>query len=374
MFAQAVAIAAAVLAALVPVKAELVEQWYTGGIYPPLQRALTTVSNLVPFAWMDVALVVAAIWLVRLWWTAWGSSHSWWHAPRAHRLLRAVLTTAAAVACVYLVFLALWGLNYRRVPLARQLVLDKPAPSTAAVVRLGLDAVGKLNTLHEPAHGAGWDEPDWKNASLRSAGAAALRLLARPSPVVQARLKRSMLGLVFRWNGVDGMTNPFGLEVLANPDLLPFERPFVAAHEWAHLAGYADESDANFVGWLTCLNSDVPAQYSAWLYLYWQIAGELGSAERPRLAATLAAGPRGDLDAITARLRRGDIPLFRRASWAAYDQYLKANHVQAGVRSYGEVVTLILRARFEDGWRPVLRDGAASRPAFGRAPAPVPAS
>ena len=33
-----------------------------------------------------------------------------------------------------------------------------------------------------------------------------------------------------------------------------------------------------------------------------------------------------------------------------YDQYLKANRVEAGVRSYGLVVTLILRARFDESW------------------------
>ena len=36
-----------------------------------------------------------------------------------------------------------------------------------------------------------------------------------------------------------------------------------------------------------------------------------------------------------------------------YDQYLKANRVEAGVRSYGLVVTLILRARFDEEWKPV---------------------
>jgi hypothetical protein len=50
----------------------------------------------------------------------------------------------------------------------------------------------------------------------------------------------------------------------------------------------------------------------------------------------------------------------QRASWKIYDQYLKANRVEAGVRSYGEVVNLILRARFEDGWTPVRRDGPPS--------------
>ena len=41
----------------------------------------------------------------------------------------------------------------------------------------------------------------------------------------------------FTWTGVDGMINPLALESIVHPDLLPFERPFVLAHEWAHLAG-----------------------------------------------------------------------------------------------------------------------------------------
>ncbi len=59
--------------------------------------------------------------------------------------------------------------------------------------------------------------------------------------------------LYFRKAAIDGMTDPFFLEIILNPDVLPLERPFVLAHEWAHLAGYADESEANFVAWLTCI-------------------------------------------------------------------------------------------------------------------------
>jgi hypothetical protein len=140
---------------------------------------------------------------------------------------------------------------------------------------------------------------------------------------------------------------------MANPDLLAIERPFVAAHEWAHLAGFADESEANFVGWLTCLQGDARAQYSGWMFLYWQLTGEVSAADRTHLASALQSGPRRDVDDIAERLRRGRWPLLQRSSWKVYDQYLKANRVEAGVRSYGLVVTLILRARFEDGWRPV---------------------
>ena len=158
------------------------------------------------------------------------------------------------------------------------------------------------------------------------------------------------------------MVNPFGLEVLVNPDLLPFERPFVAAHEWAHLAGFADEAEASFVGWLTCLRGSEAAQYSGWLNVYWQVAGEVAGPERAELDRGLASGPRQDLAAVVTRVRDGQLPWLRDAGWRVYDQYLKANRVEEGVRSYGAVVTLILRARYGEGRVPVRRTSAGAQP------------
>src|SRR5678816_268610 len=237
-----------------------------------------------------------------------------------------------------------------------RLVLDRPAPNSEQVVELGLNAVSEMNRLYSTAHEGRGVEVEWRDAALRNAFADVQHALASAPDAEPARLKRSLLGPYFRWAGVDGMVNPFGLEVIANPDLLPFERPFVAAHEWSHLAGYANEAEANFVGWLTCVRASPSHQYSGWFYLYWQIAGEVSAEERARLNAALADGPRRDVNAVIARLRRGQIPALQQASWQVYDKYLKANRVEAGVRSYGEVVTLLLRARFAPEWVPVRRD------------------
>jgi hypothetical protein len=95
--------------------------------------------------------------------------------------------------------------------------------------------------------------------------------------------------------------------------------------------------------------------YSGWMFLYWQLSGEVGAEDRTRLSALLESGPRRDVDDIRERLRRGRWPLLQRSSWQVYDQYLKANRVEAGIRSYGLVVTLILRARFDEGWKPRVR-------------------
>jgi hypothetical protein len=168
-------------------------------------------------------------------------------------------------------------------------------------------------------------------------------------------MKASLLGPYFRWTSVDGMINPFGLEAIANPDLLPFELPFVAAHEWGHLAGYADESEASFIGFLTCIRAATPAAYSGWLFLYWQINSEVGIDDRRTLAAGVADGPRRDIAAIAERLRSGEVPMLRDAGWRVYDQYLKANRIEEGVRNYGLVLTLLTRARFGENWTPVRR-------------------
>ena len=351
------AVGLALVFALAPVPAEFIERWFSSGAYPVIQRAVTSATNAAPLAVFDV-LVVAALAAILV--TLFRGGRAAWRARRPKPLLVTLGHVAAALAVAYLVFLAGWGLNYRRIPMFERLNVARGAPSSEDVLQLGLRAVAEVNRLYEPAHHAGWNDDESDDRELRRAFGEVQRTLGGTASAVPGRLKRTMFGPYFRWVGVDGMINPFGLEVLANPDLLPFERPFVAAHEWAHLAGYAHEAEANFVGWLTTLRADVPAQYSGWVFLYWQVSGEVGEQERARLAAALALGPRRDVEAIIARLRRGRWPLLQRAGWAAYDQYLKANRVDEGIRSYGEVVTLILRARFEDGWIPVLRDETAS--------------
>jgi hypothetical protein len=182
--------------------------------------------------------------------------------------------------------------------------------------------------------------PPWLEAPFQAAqielGIPAARL---------GRPKSTIFGFYFRRSAIDGMTDPFFLEVLVNPEVLPFERPFVVAHEWAHLAGHAEESEANFIAWLACLLGDIRAQYSGWLALYPYLARSLSDEERQSITSELSAGPRRDLAAIAERIARSS-PRVRRAAARAYDRFLKANRVDAGIASYDAVVSLVLGTRF----------------------------
>lgn len=351
MIFQLIVIALAVLGYLVRVPAAWVERFYTRGVYAWLQPVLTGVSNRVPFALLDVLVVAGAALLIvgAVQAGARALRGSAWRATG-----RFLLNLLAAVAAVYLAFLGAWGLNYQRQPLAERLAFDAGAAGHDAVVRLARNVVIQLNQLHDRAHREGF--PDW--ARLRPAMDPAFHatqgLLA---PGVRPRTgvaKGTLLGYYFERAGVSGMTDPFLLEVLVDRNLLPFERPFVLAHEWAHLAGYGDEAEANFVGWLTCVNGAAPAAYSGWLYLYAEVMAALPREERLSLVRALAAGPRADLAAVAERTRRIQ-PLLQSVSWRVYDRYLRANRVGEGIASYDRALVLVLGSRFVNGWTPVMK-------------------
>jgi hypothetical protein len=341
----------AVIAAIVPFPAVLVEKYYSRGLYVPLQRLVTAVSNLAPFALFDaVILLTAGWWLTRL------AGDLRQHRGGRRALGRVLARTATVAALLYLAFLAMWGWNYRRVPLVEQFAFDVSAVTPAAARELALAAVTALNVLHAPAHRSGFadfgPEGDLAAAFARTQRGLGLEPQARPG-----RPKRSLLDRYFVSAGVAGMTDPFFLETLVASDLLPVERPFVVAHEWGHLAGFADEGEANLVGWLACIRGPESAQYSGWLFLYDEVAGSLAARDRSEVAAVLAPGPRADLRSIAERLRRNVNPALSAAGWRVYDSYLKANRIEAGTRSYAEVVRLMLGIEFDENWNPLPPSG-----------------
>jgi hypothetical protein len=154
---------------------------------------------------------------------------------------------------------------------------------------------------------------------------------------------------------VAGMTDPYFLETLVASDLLPFERPAVIAHEWSHLAGITDEGEANFVGWVTCMQGAARDRYSGWLFLYDELSGALPGPAMKNIAASLGPGPRADLLAIRARLQRNINPTVAMAGWRVYDSYLKANRVEEGAASYAGVVRLVTGTAFDSNWLPRLK-------------------
>jgi Protein of unknown function (DUF3810) len=331
-----VAVAAAL--AVVPLRPALVERYYADSFYPRLQAHLTPWSNQTPVALFDFILIFLIITLVVLLW------RTVWQAVRQRsisRFLRGMLVTTTLLAQVYLWFALAWGLNYEREPLENTIGYDRSRVTPAALRMLAERAVVETNKGYAAGHAAGFPELREVPPGLVRAFHEVEQRLGRTRPTVPGRPKYTLLAPLFRISGTDGMHAPFMLETLLNPDLTPPERPAVLTHEWAHLAGYAPEDDASFVGMLAALRADAGARYSAWLTLMFETVRQVPRQERQRLFALLEEGPRRDQQAILARLE-SRVEIVHRASWATYDQYLKAQGVREGIQSYSRVVELLL--------------------------------
>ena len=344
MFWRILLTGAAAAAALVPLPPAYVERLYSSGLYARLQPAVTSTTNLVPFALLDLLLVAGAVALA---WLTIARIRAR-ERPMVRRAAALLADAAAAGAALYLLFLVLWGLNYRREPAQTRFQVEAQTITADRVARFVEHTTDALNRLHPAARNG--SEP----ASADELAGAFATVTGELDPgwrPVPGGPKPSLVARLFPLGGVDGMMNPWGLEVLVNPEVLPFERPFVVAHEWAHLAGHARESEASFVGWLTCMRAGTSAQYSGWLALFLHGVRSLPAADRAGAIARLGPGPRADLEAVRDRTARVS-PLVHRTAWRAYDRYLRANRVESGVANYDEVVTLALGSKVSTPWLP----------------------
>ena len=200
--ARAALILAALAAALVPIPPRLVESQYSRGIYPALQSRITPLTNLSPIALLDLAVFAIVICF----------TVAFARRLRARGLAAAVLSGAVNMitltAFIVLWFFLLWGVNYRRVPLDEKIAYDKHRITREAAVRLGNYALHEVNGRYAAAHSGGAE-----GLPLAAAFSAAQQTLGATRLAVPGIPKRS-LQLYFRAAAIDGMTDPFFLEVI----------------------------------------------------------------------------------------------------------------------------------------------------------------
>lgn len=299
--------------------------------YAWLQPLLTRLSARLPTAALDLLLVCAGAALL---WQLW--------ARRRHlRLRRLAVSALALLALTWLLFLALWGWHYQVPTLESRLGLQASDVEGERGVAFARFTVMQLNTLHAVAHAEPWPS----RAALPGVLAPALRRVLPRLGVawtpVLPRPRRTVLDLYFRAAGIDGMTNPFGLEILMNSRVLPIELPALAAHEYAHLAGFADEADASVVAWLACQAGGPALQYSSALAVLPHLLTGLPRPTQRVVIDEVGVGPRADLRAIATRLAE-QRPWVHAFAWQSYDRFLRVNRVAEGVARYDAVARVLI--------------------------------
>jgi hypothetical protein len=338
---DALAVALAWLASAAPLPRAWVEQAYANGVFATLNRAFVPLADRFPFAVSDVegaALLIAGGW----WWV-----RALRRAPRGRKrrtLLALVAHTAGFAALFLVLFELVWGINYRRATVAERVRYSDARVTDAAVARFSERIVGTLNGDVAAAHAETLDR-----AKLRAAFEPVLQRLGDRWDVAVAVPKTTVLQPYYDAAGIGGQYSPFGFETLLNASFLPVELPRALAHEWAHVGGFTNEGDANFIGTLACLRSNDPLiRYSG---AYWTY-GELPEAQRRRLRLD----PRviADFRAGRERFLRHYKPQIFAMQWRFYDRYLRSSGVAGGVASYGLFLKLLVGTQLDDQGLPVV--------------------
>ncbi|MCC6165057.1 MAG: DUF3810 family protein [Acidobacteria bacterium] len=314
-----------------PLPVPLLRLWRAA--YVVVQPAVSWGTSWLPIAALDVLIVAGMAWMA---WRLFAR-----RGPTS--LAAAVVTVLSLAAAGWLWFLASWGWHYQVPTLEARLDVSAAAVSPERGESFARAIVQQANALHAEAHRIGWPDRATLARTLAPRLAAVLPVLGVTRQPWLPRPRRTLLDGYFRAAGVDGMTNPFGLEVLLNSRVLPMELPALAAHEYAHLAGFADESDASVVAWLACQTGEAPLRYSAALAVLPHVLAGLPRERQATVLTTVGDGPRADLEAIGRRLSE-QRPWVHAFAWQSYDRFLRANRVSEGVARYDAVARVLIAA------------------------------
>lgn len=337
------AMAVAIAAVVFPFPQDWIESVYANGVFASMNRGFVPISNAVPVSVGDVEAIVALVVLIVAWV---GSLSAVPHWQRGRTALRMAVHTLGWTAFLVIAFELLWGLNYHRATVSQRIVFDPTSVTDAMVAAFSQRIVDTLNRDVGPAHAErGLDRQKLAFAFLPVVGR-----LGDDWNVQLTEPKATLLQPYYDAAGIGGQYSPFSFETLLNTSFLPVEVPRALAHEWAHVAGFTDEGDANYIGTVACLRSDDPLiQYSGAFWTY----DELPQAQRLRLKLD----PRviADFKASRARFARHYIPVIFSFQWHLYDGYLRGSGVRGGVASYGYFLRLLVGSQFDAEGLPLVK-------------------
>jgi hypothetical protein len=248
---------------------------------------------------------------------------------------------------VYVFFNALWGLNYNRTGIARQLGLQVKKYSLADLDTLTAALQVKLNQYALVVTEEQRDSLD-KKSRLFSEATKAYRNAAHEYSFLNynpASVKPSLFSYLGNYLGFQGYYNPFSGEAQVNTTVPRFLEPYVTAHEIGHQVGYARENEANFVAFLACRSSaSAGLKYSMYFDLYSYAVREIGRRDT-MLARSyqqkLHPQVIKDMKELRDFFRQYRNPVEPVIMWG-YGHFLRANNQPAGKETYNEVVAWLV--------------------------------
>jgi len=321
---------------------EWVEKYYSKGIYIVISGFFRRGIGWIPISIGDLVYTLLFLFLLRWIWVLFLTRIS----P-----FRKHLYAAGGVLSIFFFFFHLfWGLNYYRLPLYQRMGYKNLNYTKEQLISSTKKQIIALNHLHRllVEDDSTIVKTPYKRSEIYKMARHEYRQLYVDSLDFHFNVKSSkssLFSVPMSYMGFSGYLNPFTGEMQVNRKIPKSGFPTTVCHEMAHQLGYATESEANYIGYLACVNSDdLYFKYSANLMAIRYLLHNISKYDKDLYhfyRKKLNYGIDKDIqishdfwDAYHTPIE----PIFKKI----YDTYLKANRQKEGIKSYAGFVAYLV--------------------------------
>ncbi|MEL6916549.1 MAG: DUF3810 domain-containing protein [Bacteroidota bacterium] len=320
---------------------ELIEAYYSKGVYPVISGFFRSILGWVPFSVGDIVYASLLFLAIRYLYLKRG-----YIKQRPKIFLRNMVVV---LSIAYFTFHLLWGLNYYRKPISETLHITETYSKRELSVFVE-NLIKKTNKIHLSITADSLEKVEipYNQSEVRKKTVQGYEKLKKRFPFLKYErpsLKNSVFSVPLTYMGYGGYLNPFTNEAQVNAKLPNFRFPVVCGHEVGHQVGYSAENETNFIGYLvTSNNDDIYFQYAANAYALGYCLSAIRRkdvAAFEKLYTQLNLGVKKNFQEIADFWEAHENPL-EPVFKSVFNSFLKINDQEDGIKSYGKVVALLV--------------------------------
>lgn len=320
---------------------EVVEHYYSNGLYVFTSRMERFVLGQIPFSVGDILYGILIIYLLI---TVWKTRKTW-----RNQWKNNLLKVLSGFSIFYFLFHFFWAINYYRLPLFEKMNIKREY-TNEDLYAFTEKLIVKTNEIQfQITHNKNQKVTNqYSQNSVFKMSQNGYDILTKTHPFFNYEIpsrKKSLFSLPLTYMGFGGYLNPFTNECQVNYKLPMYSFPIVICHEMAHQIGYASESECNFIGFMACIkNDDLYFQYAAYSSALRYCLENVIIKDEEKFKAfkpTINLGILENYKESDMFWKRYDT-IIDKGFHAFYDQYLKANQQKDGLESYSKFVDLLI--------------------------------
>ena len=320
---------------------EVVEHYYSNGLYVFTSRMERFVLGQIPFSVGDILYGILIIYLLI---TVWKTRKTW-----RNQWKNNVLKVLSGFSIFYFLFHFFWAINYYRLPLFEKMNIKREYTNEHLYAFTEKLIVKTNEVQFQITHNKNQKVTNqYTQNSVFKMSQNGYDILTKTHSFFNYEIpsrKKSLFSLPLTYMGFGGYLNPFTNECQVNYKLPMYSFPIVICHEMAHQIGYASESECNFIGFMACIkNDDLYFQYAAYSSALRYCLENVIIKDEEKFKAFKSTINLGILE----NYKESDIfwkrydTIIDKGFHAFYDQYLKANQQKDGLESYSKFVDLLI--------------------------------